>query len=247
MTGANALAEAEPRYVALARLLKTRIETGSLPVGRRLPSEKDLSEEFAASRHTVREALRLLREEQLISSRKGSGSVVSIPPASESFRLDANSIDDLVAYAVDMYTEIRQVGIEDVDGREATRAGLRGGAPWLVVRGVARHRRRQRPVCCSDYYINRTFADLEPAIPARSGPIFLLIEERFGVRIAQMDQRIAGASLSHDMAVELGGEAGEAAIEVRRTYRTAEGLLAQVSVHTHRACFFQQTIQMRRL
>lgn len=240
-------AQAEPRYVAMARLLKARIEAGELPVGGRLPSEKNLSDEFGASRHTVREALRLLRDEQLISSRKGSGSVVAIPQASESFRLDANSIDDLVAYAADMYTEIRQVGLETVDGREATRAGLRGGGEWLVVRGVARHRRRQRPVCWSDYYINRDFADLAPTMPERTGPVFLLIEERFGVRIAQMDQRICGTTLTQELAVELAGEPGEAAMEVRRTYRTGKGRLAQVSVHTHRACHFQQTIQMRRL
>lgn len=241
------LPEPERRYLAVARALKEQILGGSYPIGARLPPERELVERFAVSRETVRAALRLLREERLVTSRQGAGTVVAKARSSESFRLAANSIDDLVAYAEHMYTEIRSTGTELVEGRAAARLGVRPGHQWFVIRGLARYRRRQTPICWSQYYINGEFADIAQMLSRNSGPIFLLIEEMFGVSIAEMDQTISSASLSRALAEELRATPGETSIEVRRTYRTSQGKLAQISLHSHPAARFQQTIRMQRL
>lgn len=235
------------RYAEVARALKERIFGGDYPPGAALPPERALSESFAVSRQTVRAALRLLREERLVTSRQGAGTVVAVPRRSESFSLAANSIDDLVAYGARMYTEVRSTGLERVEGRLATRLGLMPGHEWFVIRGLARYRRRQTPVCWSQYYINRAFADVGRLLPRETGPIFLLIEDLFGVAIAEMDQTIAAGALSRKLAEELKAKPGETSIEVRRTYRTSQGVLAQVSLHSHPAGRFQQTIRMQRL
>ncbi|KKB06917.1 GntR family transcriptional regulator [Devosia geojensis] len=57
-------------------MLLTRISTGEYPPDNKLPSEKELSEQFDVSRPIVREALERLRKEGLIYSRQGSGSFV---------------------------------------------------------------------------------------------------------------------------------------------------------------------------
>lgn len=237
----------ERRYVAIAQALKEQILDGAYPPGTSLPPERALSERFAVSRQTVRAALRLLREERLVTSRQGAGTVVATPRRSESFSLAANSIDDLVAYATHMYTEVRSTGLERVEGRLAARLGVVPGHEWLVIRGLARYRRRQTPVCWSQYYINGAFAEVDRRLPRESGPIFPLIEEMFGVSIAEMDQMISAGALSRTLAEELKAEPGETSIEVRRTYRTSQGMLAQVSLHSHPAARFQQTIRMQRL
>jgi GntR family transcriptional regulator len=52
------LASAEqPRYVQLARAVRTAINQGVLPVGDRLPAERELCRRFSVSRATVRRAL----------------------------------------------------------------------------------------------------------------------------------------------------------------------------------------------
>lgn len=235
------------RYAAVAQALKEQILGGDFAIGARLPPERELSEHFAVSRQTVRAALRLLREERLVTSRQGAGTVVTTPRSSEAFRLAANSIDDLVAYAAHMSTEIRSTGMERIEGRAAARLGVAPGHDWFVVRGLVRYHRRQTPVCWSQYYINKAFGGVGRMLMRNSGPIFLLIEEMFGVSIAEMDQTISTAALSRTLAEELKAKPGETSIEVRRSYRTSQGHLAQISLHSHPAARFQQTIRMQRL
>ncbi len=60
-----------------------KIVTGEFPEGEMLPSEHELSALFSISRPVVREALRRLRAEGLISSRRGLGSFVRPRPAAD--------------------------------------------------------------------------------------------------------------------------------------------------------------------
>ncbi|MGP6086474.1 FadR/GntR family transcriptional regulator [Antarctobacter jejuensis] len=59
------------------RQLLDQIRFGTLSLGQKLPSEKELSEEHGVSRPVVRAALSRLRDSGLIVSRQGAGSYVS--------------------------------------------------------------------------------------------------------------------------------------------------------------------------
>ena len=63
----------------LAAVLREQILRGAFPDGHRLPSERQLAEDNVVSRGTVREALRLLEQGNLLSRRRGSGSYVTYP------------------------------------------------------------------------------------------------------------------------------------------------------------------------
>jgi GntR family phosphonate transport system transcriptional regulator len=56
--------------------LEFRIKEGELPPGSKLPTEQELAERFGVNRHTVRRALTLLSEKELIRTEQGSGSFV---------------------------------------------------------------------------------------------------------------------------------------------------------------------------
>src|SRR4051794_677016 len=58
-----------------------KIVTGEFKEGDVLPSENDLCRSFQVSRPVVREALRRLRQDGLIASRRGSGSFVQPRPS----------------------------------------------------------------------------------------------------------------------------------------------------------------------
>jgi DNA-binding FadR family transcriptional regulator len=70
-----------PAYQALADALRARILSGELEPGHRLPIEPELSAEYGVSRSTVREALRVLASQNLISTTRGvlGGSFVAHP------------------------------------------------------------------------------------------------------------------------------------------------------------------------
>lgn len=52
--------------------LEFRIKEGELAPGSRLPTEQDLAERLGVNRHTVRRALSLLAEKDLIRTEQGS-------------------------------------------------------------------------------------------------------------------------------------------------------------------------------
>lgn len=65
-----------PFYRQLALIIKERVLRGDLSLGRLLPSEKELCEQYALSRITVRKALNELESEDIIERLQGKGSIV---------------------------------------------------------------------------------------------------------------------------------------------------------------------------
>lgn len=70
------------RYQAIADELRHRVRSAS--PGSLLPSESELSSEFAASRVTIRRALEVLRDEGLVAARQGFGWFVTTEPIRQS-------------------------------------------------------------------------------------------------------------------------------------------------------------------
>jgi GntR family transcriptional regulator len=66
----------QPRHEEVADILRGKIESGELAGGQRLPSEKNLLEEYDISLTTLRKVLDTLRSEGLIVSRQGAGITV---------------------------------------------------------------------------------------------------------------------------------------------------------------------------
>lgn len=92
------------------------IADGRFPVNDRLPSETSLSAMLGASRPVVREALERLRNDQLIVSRKGSGSYVRQRPDSS------------------VLTQVPVGSLADVQRFFEFRAGLEAEAAELAAR-----------------------------------------------------------------------------------------------------------------
>jgi GntR family transcriptional repressor for pyruvate dehydrogenase complex len=95
-----------PRHVAelIADELRRRILDGELADGGLLPKQEDLLDEFGVSRPSVREALRILEAEGLVSVRRGKvgGAVVHRPTA-------ANA-----AYTLGLVLRAQDVAVGDV-------------------------------------------------------------------------------------------------------------------------------------
>ena len=66
----------EPAYLQLAGIIAAMIESGELPVGRTIPSEKTLQESYGVGRGTARKAVMVLRERGLIDTVPQRGSFV---------------------------------------------------------------------------------------------------------------------------------------------------------------------------
>jgi DNA-binding GntR family transcriptional regulator len=103
------------------------------------------------------------------------------------------------------------------------------------------------PVCWAEYFIHREFAAVGRLLPRHTGPIFPLIEDLFGQRIVEVHQEIGATLITAALARPLKVRAGTAALEVQRSYTTASGRIAQVTISTHPAARFRHSMTMRRM
>jgi GntR family transcriptional regulator, transcriptional repressor for pyruvate dehydrogenase complex len=75
------IGKVKPAYVQVSEQLRDLILSGWLQEGERLPAEDALAAQFGASRSTVREALRLLSSERLVTTVRGvNGGTFVTPP-----------------------------------------------------------------------------------------------------------------------------------------------------------------------
>jgi GntR family transcriptional regulator len=236
-----------PLYLQIAGVLKQQIVGGTYPVGSQLPTEDVLCAHFSVSRYTIREALRRLREDDLVSSRQGAGTIVVPRVSTSSYAQDVMSINDLLAFANSARFAIESIGMVLIEKTLASRTGLAGGKEWLVVRGFRQTDGVEFPACWTEYYINREFAAVGRLLQRHTGPIFPLIEDLFGQSIMEVHQEIAAVLVSPALAPGLKVDAGTAALEMRRTYKTSDGKVAQVTLNTHPASRFRHSMTMRRV
>jgi len=72
-----------PLYLEIAEKLRTRITATGLKDGDKIPSQRELAAEFSTTLMTVRQALELLEEEELVRTEHGKGMFVSTPSIKE--------------------------------------------------------------------------------------------------------------------------------------------------------------------
>ncbi len=234
-----------PLYLQVARTLRDDIVNGSYPVGCQLPTEEELRARFSVSRFTVREALRRLRDDGLVASRQGAGTVV-VPGPSGTELLPTTSISDLLAWANDTRLEIESIGMITVDSELAVRIGVPAGEEWLKVNGLRVRDDNDVPVSWIEYFINRNFASIGRLLPRNKGPIFPLIEDLFGVTVSEVEHAVSAAIMPSTLAARLDVEKKSAALEILRRYRMSDGGIAQVTVNTHPAARHTHRLLMQR-
>jgi len=234
-------------YHHVVQVLKDEIVGGVHAIGSQLPTEEELCARFSVSRYTVREALRRLREDGLVSSRQGSGTIV-IPcdPAASDIH-QVTSINDLVTFAVGLRFDIQSSETITAGSKLASAIGGAVGDRWLVVRGHRQTDQSALPTCWAEVFINGDYASVGRLLQRNRGPIFQLIEDLFGQRIAEVQQDISATVVPAALAAGLGVEPDSIALRVQRTYRLISGKIALVAINTHPAERFRHSMTMRRL
>jgi GntR family transcriptional regulator, transcriptional repressor for pyruvate dehydrogenase complex len=93
-------------YTVVLDWLEQRLRSGEISVGDKLPSERQLAEEFAISRASVREAVRILDAMGLVRSATGSG------PSSGAVVISEPS--SALAWALRMHIATRSLPVRDI-------------------------------------------------------------------------------------------------------------------------------------
>ncbi|MVW72086.1 GntR family transcriptional regulator [Bordetella sp. 15P40C-2] len=235
----------QPLYATLARTLKHDIETDRYPVGSTLPTEGELALRYSVSRHTVRQALRELKDEGIISARPGVGTRVRARPQSLRFFSGINSVSELLQFvdATEMHVQSQREIVAD----EAWAAQLhcQPGQAWTEANIVRTFVDSRTPMSYLQVYLRPEFADVLHGIKVLRKPIYTLVEARYGIRIVEVQQEITAANLDEPMARALHAKEGQAALRITRYYLDRAGQLVQVGLGHYPSGTYTQSSRFR--
>jgi DNA-binding GntR family transcriptional regulator len=223
---------AAPRYVWLAETLKRRIAANDPPVGQQLPTEHVLCETYNVSRHTVREALRLLAEAGLIVRRRGAGTLVIATESKAAFAQRLGNVDDLMQYARNARLTPDSTAMVALESPLARSLGVAPGGEYMRVSGL-RAVPGEDPIALTDIYIRADLAPPVDTLVEMNGLIIEWIANTRGVATARVDQAILAGAMTEREALRLGCEAGAAALRTRRRYYDKSGRVIALSDTVH--------------
>lgn len=241
-------ASGEPLWRQLVQTLRGDILRGVFRVGAQLPTEEELCERFSVSRHTVREALRQLRADGLVSSRQGSGTTVMPPPPSTPFNVHrVASIDELIAYAVESRYVVDRTDVVTSEAVAGADLQLPAGRKWLRLQGLRfSDDAGAPPICWTEVFVAAEYAGVERLMGRQQGPIWRLVEDMYGERLVEVEQTLRVRSVPQGLEEALRVEAGGSVVEVQRTYKTASDKVAEVSVNLYPADKFRFNMKLKR-
>lgn len=212
----------EPRYLAIAAELRRRVEAGEPAPGRLLSSEAGLSEEFGASRVTVRKALESLRAEGLIEAHQGLGWLVSGGPLRQTLGRLGTIEAQLAAEGVRPQRRVLHFAV----GRPPPEvAAVLGPGPVLCVRRL--NLADGQPFARVTVWA----AAAEAAGLSREDLERSTFYDLLGDRLGGATQTIAAARAEPDDAVLLGIPPGSPVLRCRRVTRDRAGAPLLVAEH----------------
>ena len=180
--------EPVPLYAQLEEAVRERIESGVWPVGTRLPSERDLGDEFGLSRSTTRKALERLEKAGFVRRLPRRGTVVLAQKA-ELKALSLQSFSDQILAAGASATS-KLIRFETVLPSKVVRDQLGLDEDQLVF-SVERLRRVDgEPVALHHSYLPVDVAPglVEAQLAAAS--LYTVLAEQYGIRVAHAQETL---------------------------------------------------------
>jgi len=235
----------QPLYAALAQTLMRDIARKRYPVGSLLPTEDAIASRYAVSRHTVRQALRELKEEGVISSHAGIGTRVRAPSESPRVFGGINTIGDLLQFAES--TEMRVVGRKEMvaDAAFAAEYNCKPGQAWLQLTLLRKVADQKRPLGHVQAYVRPEYAEAVSREKTYTRPVYAVIEEHYGVRVVEVQQEITAVNLDGVIARALRAAEGQAAMRITRYFLDRNGTTMEISVGHYPSGLYTQRSRFR--
>ena len=230
-----------PRYLQLADIFRQRIARAVWPMGGMLPSIESLMAEFSVARVTVRQAIKILTDEGLVSPQRGRGTLINTIPAREiSLRVHTT-----LAGLVDMYRGDKPVltNIAESDASPTLLDGDGIAAPsYFHMRRV--HARDDVKYCVISMYIDdRVFR--QAASRFRDEVVLPVLFSLPGVEIAHARQTMHISRADVEVAALLEIPVGEPMADVRRVLSAADGTVLYLAEVTYRGDYIHLDMDLK--
>ncbi|MGH3329379.1 MAG: GntR family transcriptional regulator [Streptomycetales bacterium] len=201
-----------PLWAQLCDDLTRRLEAGAF--NDRFPSELELVAQYDVSRHTVRDALRRLREQGMVDSARGRGTWVRHEAIEQPLGALYSLFRAVQARGMEQRSEVRELGVRS-DAEAARHLELPGDSPLVYLE-------RLRLAAGEPLALDRSWLPLdigEPLLDAdfTHSALYDQMATRCGVRLTGGRERLRAVVPDPAQRQLLGIRSGGALFEIERT------------------------------
>jgi len=236
-----------PLYYQVQHTIAQRIGRGEYPPGSQLPSESELSRELGVSRVTVREALRVLTQENVLVKAQGRGTFVA-----ENANL-AQPARTFTGYLEDLYDQLERVSVKHIEiTRVPVTEELRSILSLDIEEKEALRIKRTRYVDDEPYAFTINVLPLEigkhlTEENLKTLPLVRILEEELKIQITDAHETISAAAADTEIANSLSIAFLSPVMHVRRVLFTTEETPLQMVDSFYRADKFRYSVHLVRV
>lgn len=232
-----------PLYVQLARILRTQINSGEYKPGDALPTEEGLSKAFGVSRITVREALRILTDENLIVRHSGKGTFVAKRSGLGASVWAACTIEDLIYGGHE--TRRRYLGRRVFRASQGIAETLQIPADTRVLEVRSLMYVGETPLAHVTLTVSYALGRRVPEKRLAEKPLILLLSEICGIQVGDVDQWTTASLADRRIGEVLGVSPGDPVLVLERIFYDLDGRPIELAVNRYRTDQFRHHIRLQ--
>jgi len=200
--------------------------------GRRLPTERELSERFDVARETLRRCLRELEDEGLLARKQGVGTFVSAQPVVKEARLMSFS-EEMAQRGLTPSSRLLSTSTSLAGAKLAQRLKVVPGSAVIEMRRL-RMANREPMALETVYLAHSRLPGFDPAALA-SGSLYELLDKQYGLQIRYASQQIQATVLTEEEAELLGVPPFSPSLVIERTSTSNKGEVIEYAKSLYRA------------
>ncbi len=230
---------ATPLHTQITEALRLQIKRNELKAGENFPSERELAERYAVSRMTVRQALRHLRQENLIYHERGVGTFVTDRKLDVHTRNLSGFSEEMASLGLVPSSRVLQLKREPPGEQIVKDLDLDAGADVF-------HLERLRladdePMAFESTFLPASLCPELDKIDLTKNSLYQILADNYNVRMHHAVESLEAAAATGFTAKQLGIKQGAPVLVVHRVVFTESNQPIESAHTTYRADRYRAT------
>ena len=231
-----------PPHTQITEALRLQIQCAELKVGENFPSERELAERFGVSRMTVRQALRHLRQENLIYHERGVGTFVSNRKLDVHTRNLSGFSEEMISLGLVPSSRVLQLGRESAD--EAIADDLDFAVGTEVFHLERLRLADDEPMAFESTYLPSALCPELDKIDLTVNSLYKVLVENYNLQMHHAAEILEAAAADRFTARQLGIKTGAPVLVVHRVVFTESNQPIESAHTTYRADRYRATFHL---
>ncbi|KRO00425.1 GntR family transcriptional regulator [Companilactobacillus kimchiensis] len=202
-----------PVYIQIHNEIRKEIESGKWAVGERIPSERQLSQDFDVSRMTLRQAIQTLVDEGILQRQVGSGTYVASSKVQEKMSGTTSFTEITEGQGKKPSSKTVSYHVADPSISEIEKLKLHEGSQVLRMERI--RYADQQPIC---FEVATIPIEIVNSLNKKdiTSSLYKALEDKAGLKLGDATQTVSAILASEKIANFLNVKRGSAVLRVRQ-------------------------------